>query len=59
MDKEHIAVYVPAELAKRVDVVARDEMRSRTNTVTWLLSQALQRREPAAGEVVHESVEAG
>jgi hypothetical protein len=46
MEREHVAVYVPAELTKRVDAVARAEMRSRTNATAWLLSQPLRGREP-------------
>ena len=41
-----VAVHLPPELVRQVDEVARDEMRSRSNTVKWLLSEALQRREP-------------
>jgi metal-responsive CopG/Arc/MetJ family transcriptional regulator len=46
MEKEHIAVYLPTPLVARIDTVASDELRSRANTVRWLVEQALQRREP-------------
>jgi metal-responsive CopG/Arc/MetJ family transcriptional regulator len=42
-----VAVHLPPELVRQVDEVARDEMRSRSNTVKWLLSEALRSREPA------------
>jgi metal-responsive CopG/Arc/MetJ family transcriptional regulator len=51
-----VAVHLPPELVRQVDAVARDELRSRANTVKWLLSQALEQREPV--EVV-EPAEAG
>ena len=41
-----VAVHLPKELVERVDAVARDELRSRTNTVRWLVTEALRRREP-------------
>jgi metal-responsive CopG/Arc/MetJ family transcriptional regulator len=47
MEKEHIAVYLPRELAERLDAVATTELRSRTNATRWLLEQALREREPA------------
>jgi metal-responsive CopG/Arc/MetJ family transcriptional regulator len=56
MDKQHIPIYVPAPLVERIDAVASAEMRSRSNTTRWLLSQALEQREPV--EVV-EPAEAG
>jgi hypothetical protein len=55
MDKQHIPIYVPAPLVERIDAVASAEMRSRSNTTRWLLSQALEQREP----VVDEPAEAG
>jgi metal-responsive CopG/Arc/MetJ family transcriptional regulator len=42
-----VAVHLPRELVERVDVVARDELRSRTNAIAWMLDQELRRREPA------------
>ena len=42
-----VAVYLPRPLIEKVDAVARDELRSRTNTVRWLVTEALERREPA------------
>jgi metal-responsive CopG/Arc/MetJ family transcriptional regulator len=50
MEKEHIAVYLPTPLVARVDGVASSEMRSRANTVRWLVKQALQRRESVDAE---------
>jgi metal-responsive CopG/Arc/MetJ family transcriptional regulator len=50
------AVYLPAPLVERIDAVASAEMRSRSNATRWLLSQALEQREPV--EVV-EPAEAG
>jgi metal-responsive CopG/Arc/MetJ family transcriptional regulator len=41
-----VLVRLPRELAERVDAVARDELRSRTNTVQWLVEQGLRDREP-------------
>jgi metal-responsive CopG/Arc/MetJ family transcriptional regulator len=41
-----VAVHLPPELVRQVDAVARDELRSRANTVKWLLNDALSRREP-------------
>ena len=52
MEKEHIAIYLPAELVAKVDTVAHDEMRSRTNAARWLLSRALRDREPAVEDEV-------
>ena len=43
-------MHLPPDLVRQVDVVARDEMRSRSNTVKWLLTEAVQRREPAEVE---------
>jgi metal-responsive CopG/Arc/MetJ family transcriptional regulator len=47
---------LPAPLVERIDAVASAEMRSRSNATRWLLSQALEQREPV--EVV-EPAEAG
>ena len=46
MDKQHIPIYVPTPLVAKIDAIAHDEMRSRTNATAWLLSQALRSREP-------------
>jgi hypothetical protein len=48
-----VAVYLPKPLIERLDAVAHDELRSRTNATRWLLEQALRDREPV------EVVEAG
>jgi hypothetical protein len=40
------AVYLPAPLVAKIDAVASAELRSRANTTRWLLSQALEQREP-------------
>lgn len=45
-----VAVYLPRELAERLDAVAHDELRSRTNATRWLLEQALRDREPAGAQ---------
>jgi metal-responsive CopG/Arc/MetJ family transcriptional regulator len=42
-----VAVYLPKPLIERLDAVAHDELRSRTNATRWLLEQALREREPA------------
>jgi metal-responsive CopG/Arc/MetJ family transcriptional regulator len=47
MEKDFVAVYLPEPLIRQVDQVAKDELRSRANTVRWMLTEALQRREPA------------
>jgi metal-responsive CopG/Arc/MetJ family transcriptional regulator len=45
---EDVAVVrLPRDLIERVDAVAHDELRSRTNATRWLLEQALRDREPA------------
>ena len=49
-------MYLPRELAARLDEAARSEMRSRANAAAWLIEQGLRRREPV--EVV-EPGEAG
>ena len=41
-----VAVHLPRPLIEKVDAVARDELRSRTNTVRWMLTEALRSREP-------------
>jgi predicted transcriptional regulator len=50
-----VAVHLPPELIKRVDVVARGEMRSRTNATRWLLEQALRERESVDAESAEAS----
>lgn len=45
MERDFVPVYLPGPLIDQVDVIARDELRSRANTVRWLLSDALQRRQ--------------
>ena len=50
-----VAVYLPRPLIEKVDAVARDELRSRTNTVRWLVTEALERREPVGGEPAEAS----
>jgi len=42
-----VAVRLPRELVERVDVVARGELRSRTNAVRVLVTESLRRRELA------------
>jgi hypothetical protein len=46
MERKDSAVYLDPQTVQRVDTVASAEMRSRTNTVKWLLNDALSRREP-------------
>jgi len=46
MERQHIPIYVPTPLVAKIDAIAHDEMRSRTNATAWLLSQALRSREP-------------
>ena len=43
-----VAVHLPRPLIERVDAVATDELRSRANTVRWLVDEALRRREIGA-----------
>jgi hypothetical protein len=43
-----VAVHLPRPLVERVDVVAADELRSRANTVRWLVDEALRRHESGA-----------
>jgi metal-responsive CopG/Arc/MetJ family transcriptional regulator len=44
MSDDVVAVRMPRELAHRVDVAARDELRSRTAQVQHLIEQALAER---------------
>ena len=46
MDYEQLNVRVPAGIAAKIDRVAEDEQRTRSNTVRRLLSEALDRHEP-------------
>jgi metal-responsive CopG/Arc/MetJ family transcriptional regulator len=39
-----VAVHLPRDLAERVDVLAADELRTRANTVRWLVTEGLERR---------------
>jgi hypothetical protein len=47
VEQEQVAVHLPRSLIEQVDVVARDELRSRAGTVRWLISEQLRQREPA------------
>jgi hypothetical protein len=50
-----IAVHLPRPLVERVDAVASDELRSRANTIRWLVDEALRRHESGAQEDRMES----
>jgi metal-responsive CopG/Arc/MetJ family transcriptional regulator len=47
---DNVAVHLPRQLVEQVDALAADELRSRANTVRWLVDEALRRHESGAAE---------